>query len=118
MMHKLVGEIHFLPELQGAWPKEILTAEAHLSDEDGTGPWSMRAELWSPPNESGKSLSWISFLSPEAPFAGYPLRESFNLTLGSKVVARCIIQVQPQYEIAYRENDFINNPNAPVRDAA
>ena len=90
MKQKLVAKIRFSPELQDIWPKTILTAEAHLTDsnEDAV-PWSMRAELWSPPNEDGIAWAWISFLSPKAPFAELPLRKSFKLTRGSSLVASC-----------------------------
>lgn len=118
MIQKLVGEIFLDIDLQDVWPEKTLTAEAHLGGNEGEGPWSMRANFWSSPDENGRVFAWISFLSPEAPFAGYPLRESFCLTLGGRIVARCVIHVQPQYEVPYEENDFINNPNKPVRKAA
>lgn len=109
MKQDLVAKIRFSPELQDIWPKTILTAEAHLNDsnEDAV-PWSMRAELWNPPNEDGIAWAWISFLSPKAPFAELPPLKPFKLTRGSTVVARCTIFVQPQREMPYQENDFAN----------
>ncbi len=112
MKQRLFAKIRFSPELQDIWPTAFLTAEAHLTDSnEDVGPWSMRAELWNPPNENGISWAWISFLSPKAPFTALPPLKPFKLTLGSKIVARCIIFVQPQSEISYQENDFAN----PVR---
>ena len=64
MKQDLVAKICFSPELQDIWPKTILTAEAHLTDSnEDAAPWSMRAELWNPPNEEGIAWAWISFLS-------------------------------------------------------
>ena len=109
MKQELVAKIRFSSKLQDIWPKTILTAEAHLNDsnEDAV-PWSMRAELWNPPNEDGIAWAWISFLSPKAPFAELPPLKPFKLTRGSTVVARCTIFVQPQREMRYQENDFAN----------
>ena len=109
MKQKLVAEIRFSPELKDIWPTAFLTAEAHLTDSnEEVGPWSMRAELWTPPDENGIAWAWISFLSPKAPFAKLPPLKPFKLTLGSTVVARCTIFVQPQFEMPHQENDFAN----------
>ena len=119
MTHKLVGELRFSQEIEAIWPKNVLTAEAHLTDDnEDAGPWSMRAELWNPPDSSGIALAWISFLSPDAPFTALPLNMPFELTLGSMSIARCIISVQPGCGMPYHENDFVNHPNNPVRNAA
>ena len=43
MTRKLVAEIRFSHALQTIWPKTVLTAEAHLTDDnEDAGPWSMR----------------------------------------------------------------------------
>ena len=119
MRQELVAKIRFSPELQDIWPKTVLTAEAHLnsSNEDAV-PWSMRAELLAPPDQSGISLAWISFLSPKAPFAELPPLKPFKLTRGNTVVARCTICVQPQYETPHTENDFVSHPHNSIRKAA
>lgn len=122
MKQKLVAKIRFSPELQDIWPKTILTAEAHLTDsnEDAV-PWSMRAELWNPPNEEGIAWAWISFLSSKAPFAELSHLKPFKLTRGSTVVAHCTICtdfVQPQCEMPHTENDFVKHPHNSIRKAA
>ena len=113
MKQKLFAKIRFSPELQDFWPTVFLTAEAHLNDNnEDVGPWSMHADLLHPPDQSGISLAWISFLSPKAPFTELPPLKPFKLTLGSTVIARCTICtdfVQPQCEMPYQENDFVNN---------
>ena len=108
MKHEILAKICFSSELRDIWPKKVLSAEAHLnvSNEDAV-PWSMRAELLAPPDQSGISLAWISFLSPKAPFAELHFKP-FKLTLGSTVVGRCTIFVQPQCEVPHTENDFAN----------
>ena len=109
MKQKLFAKIRFSPDQQNIWPTAFLTAEAHLTDtNEDVGPWSMYADLLHPPDQSGISLAWISFLSPKAPFAALPPLKPFKLTLGSKTVARCIIFVQPQSEVPHTENDFVN----------
>ena len=119
MKQKLFAEIRFSPELKDIWPTAFLTAEAHLNDNnEDVGPWSMRAELWDPPNENGMAWAWISFLSPKAPFEVLPPLKPFKLTLGSTVVARCTIFVQPQFEMLHQENDFVNDPHNSIRKAA
>ncbi len=121
MKQEILAKICFSSELRDIWPTKFLSAEAHLngSNEDAV-PWSMRAELWSPPNEDGIAWAWISFLSPKAPFAELHFKP-FKLTLGSTVVARCTICadfVQPQSEMPHTENDFVNNPRNSIRKAA
>ena len=112
MKQKLFAKIRFSPELQDIQPTLFLTAEAHLNDNnEDVGPWSMHADLLHPPDQSGISLAWISFLSPKAPFTELPPLKPFKLTLGSTVIARCTIFVQPHCEMPYQENDFAN----PVR---
>ena len=125
MKQKLFAKIRFSPELQDFWPTAFLTAEAHLTDSnEDVGPWSMRAQLWNPPNENGRAWAWISFLSPKAPFTELPPLKPFKLTLGSTVIAKCIISVQcitsvqPQSEMPHTENDFVNHPHNPIREAA
>ena len=108
MKQKLVAEIRFSPELKDIWPTAFLTAEAHLDSNEDVGPWSMRAELWNSPAENGIAWAWIAFLSPKAPFAALPPLKPFKLTLGSTVVARCTIFVQPRFEMSHQENDFAN----------
>ena len=108
MKQKLFAKIRFSPELKDIWPTAFLTAEAHLDSNEDVGPWSMRAELWNPPTENGIAWAWIAFLSPKAPFTALPPLKPFKLTLGSTVVARCTIFVQPQREMRYQENDFAN----------
>ena len=109
MKQKLFAKIRFSPKLQDIWPTAFLTAEAHLTDtNEDVGPWSMRAELLHPPDQSGISMAWISFLSPKAPFATLSPLKSFKLTLGSTVVARCTIFVQPHCETPHQENDVAN----------
>lgn len=119
MTRKLVAEIRFSQEVREFWPEKVLTAVAHLTDDnEKAGPWSMRAELWSPPDRRGIALSWISFLSPDAPFTALPLNMPFELTLGRTTIARCIISVQPGCGLPYHENDFVNHPKSPIRNAA
>ena len=67
MTKKLVAQLVFSPALRESWPSSVLTAEAHLKAAGVTevGPWSMRAELWQPPDADGRALAWVSFLSPE-----------------------------------------------------
>ncbi|MDE2799229.1 MAG: hypothetical protein OXI94_11250 [Gemmatimonadota bacterium] len=90
MKQKLFAKIRFSSELQDFWPTLFLTAEAHLpNNNEDAGPWSMRAELWNPPNKNGIAWAWISFLSPKAPFATLPPRKSFKLTRGRSLVASC-----------------------------
>ena len=117
MKHELVAKIRFSPELKDIWPTKFLSAEAHLngSNEDAV-PWSMRAELLHPPDQSGISLAWISFLSPKAPFAKLPPLKPFKLTLGSTVVARCTIFIQPQSEMPHTENNFANPVHKELLD--
>ncbi|MXZ12329.1 MAG: hypothetical protein F4Y79_23175 [Gemmatimonadetes bacterium] len=106
MKQKLFAKIRFSPDLQNIWPTAFLTAEAHLTDpNEDVGPWSMYADLLHPPDQSGISLAWISFLSPKAPFAGLPPLKSFKLKQGSTIVARCTIFVQPHCETPHQEND-------------
>ena len=126
MKRKLFAKIRFSPEMQDFWPTLFLTAEAHLNDNnEDVGPWSMHADLLHPPDQNGISLAWISFLSPKAPFAALPPLKSFKLTLGSTIIAKCIISdqyittsVQPQSEMPQTENDFVNNPHNSIREAA
>ena len=109
MKQKLFAKIRFSPELQDFWPTLFLTAEAHLNDNnEDVGPWSMHADLLHPPDQSGISLASISFLSPKAPFTELPPLKPFKLTLGSTVVARCTIFVQPHCETSHQKNDVAN----------
>ena len=89
MTHRFIAEIRFSFGIQHAWPTKVFIAEAHLTSDDKSGPWSMRAELWNPPDENGIAQAWISFLSPKAPIAEISLDEPFKLTLGNKVIATC-----------------------------
>lgn len=117
MKQKLFAKIHFSPKLKDIWPTAFLTAEAHLTDSnEEVGPWSMRAELWTPPNEDGIAWAWTAFLSPKAPFAALPPLKPFKLTLGSTVVARCTIFVQPQSEVPHTENNFANPVHKELLD--
>ncbi|MCE2432991.1 MAG: hypothetical protein J4F29_08740 [Candidatus Latescibacteria bacterium] len=109
MKQEILAKICFSSELRDIWPTAFLTAEAHLTGtNEDAGPWSMRAELLDPPDQSGISLAWISFLSPKAPFTELPPLKPFKLTLGSTVVARCTIFVQPHCETPHQENDVAN----------
>lgn len=122
MKQELLAKICFSPALRDIWPKTVLTAEAHLPNRNkDAGPWSVRAKLWTPPDENGVARAWIAFLSPKAPFTELPPLKPFKLTLGSTVVARCTICnvfVQPQSEMPHTENDFVNNPHNSIRKAA
>lgn len=46
MNQKLVAKLQFNLALRAKWPATVLTAEARAAD----GTWSMRAELWAPPD--------------------------------------------------------------------
>ena len=117
MTNKFVATLTFSPNLRDKWPKSVLTAEARLNvDSDGSeGPWSLRAELWAPPDAEGRALAWVYFLSPEAPIH-QPLVKEFDLTLGSVRVAKCRIQVMspPNPRVAV-ERDFLEQPDEAVR---
>lgn len=120
MMQKLVGTITFSPELRDRWPTRVLTAEAHLGSEskDDAGPWSLRAELWAPPDEQGKALAWVYFLSPEAPIT-QELAGDIELTLGKTLVATCQVRVMNLSDgirLAV-EQDFLETPGEAVRAA-
>jgi hypothetical protein len=117
MTQKLVAEISFSPSIREKWPTGTFIAEAHLLAESPS-PWSMRAELWGPPNEGGRAFAWISFLSANAPFTDIPLGDSFQLKLGRTVVGTARLRVHPMISTAYEENDFVGHPTAPVRAAA
>lgn len=120
MMRKLVAMLTFLPEQRANWPESVLTAEAHLEPEheESAGPWSLRAELWAPPDSEGRALAWVYFLSPEAPTASRALRDGIELTLGGTTVAICHISVMtaPQQDLAI-ERDFLERPKEAVRAA-
>ena len=93
MRHDIVSEIVFSVERE-KWPTKEFTAEAHLVD-GSPEVWSMRAELWTPPNENGKSFAWVSFLSPNAPYMDLPLCNSFDLSIGRAVIATARLRVWP-----------------------
>ena len=116
MTQKLVAEVSFSEDIRDRLPTHAFNAEAHLSAQDG--PWSVRAELWSPPTEKGKSIVWLSFLSPNAPFAEVPLGSSFELRMGRTLIGQAALLVFPVLRTGYKENNFEDNPNGPVRSIA
>jgi hypothetical protein len=121
MIQKLVAELIFSPALREKWPSAAITAEAHLNAAEGTegGPWSMRAELWQPPDAQGRAIAWIYFLSPEAPVLKAELNREFELTLGRTRVATCRVSVMaPPANAKILENDFIEAPHLGLRPAA
>lgn len=121
MTKKLVAELVFAPALREKWPSSVLTAEAHLkgSPETNGGPWSMRAELWQPPDAQGRAIAWVYFLSPEMPISNAELNRGFELTLGRTCVATCRISVMaPPADAKIVENDFIEAPHLGLRPAA
>ncbi len=121
MTKKLVAELMFAPELREKWPSSVLTAEAHLKAPDGTddGPWSMRAELWQPPDRQGRAIAWVYFLSPEVPISRAALDRGFEVMLGRTRVAGCRVSVMaPPADAEILENDFIEAPHLGLRPAA
>jgi len=121
MTKKLVAQLVFSPALREGWPSSVFTAEAHLKAAGVTevGPWSMRAELWQPPDADGRALAWVSFLSPEAPVSKAELDRGFELTLGRTCVATCRISVMaPPDDAKILDNDFIEAPHLGLRPAA
>jgi hypothetical protein len=119
-MTRWVARLIFSPEHREHWPKSVLTAEAHLlpGEEPNQGPWSIRADLWAPPDDHGCALAWVSFLVPDAPTSRADLREGIELTLGGSKVATCHVMVMqvPQGELG-TERDFLDHPDEPVRTA-
>lgn len=85
LKHDAIAKLRFAKDLRAEWPTAVLTAHARAPD----GPWSIRAELWSPPNEEGTAFSWVSFLSPDAPVERLARQECFDVTLGETKVATC-----------------------------
>ena len=126
MNPKVVARLEFSPELRDRWPTKVLTAEAwfrRTADEASNGPWSLRAQLWAPPDERGRAYAWISVLSPETPFDDIEIRSPFSLTLGRTVVAQCVILTKPhsatpEQGSVLKENDFLEAPDQAVRRAA
>lgn len=93
----------------------VLTAEAHISETGvHSGPWSIRAELWDQPDESGKAMAWATFLSPEAPA---PCADPFDLTLGRTKVAECQLEPLPAEADVPTDNDFLEHPERGLRAA-
>jgi hypothetical protein len=117
MKQKLVTEIAFSPDIRDKWPSLAFSAEAYLLEE-GHAPWSVRAELWAPPDATGKAFAWLSFLSESAPYAELPLGSSFELKMGRTALGQATLRVFPKTTTAFKENDFIGDPAAPVRSAA
>lgn len=121
MTKKLVAELMFAPALREKWPSSVLTAEAHVTATEGTdgGPWSMRAELWQPPDAQGRAIAWVYFLSPDVPISTAELDRGFELTLGRTCVAICRVSVMaPPSDATILENDFIEAPHLGLRPAA
>jgi len=117
MKQKLVTEIAFSPDIRDKWPSSAFSAEAYLLKE-GPVPWSVRVELWAPPDATGKAFAWLSFLSKSAPYAELPLGSWFELRMGRTTLGQATLRVFPKTATAFKENDFIGDPAAPVRSAA
>jgi len=73
---------------------------------------------WAPPDATGKAFAWLSFLSESAPYAELPLGSSFELRMGRAALGQATLRVFPKTATAFKENDFIGDPAAPMRSAA
>lgn len=69
--------------------------KTRITATEGTdgGPWSMRGELWQPPDAQGRAIAWVYFLSPDIPISTADLDRGFELTLGRTCVATCRVSV-------------------------
>lgn len=114
---KLVAEIALSQEFRPRVTRSPFIVEALLGG-DGSRSWSMQCEPWTAPDCHGRILAWVSFLSPDAPFAELPLGETFSLTLGGEELGEATLRVFPRFSTDYEENDFVTDPGAPVRSAA
>lgn len=112
MKHEAVARLRFSKELREKWPTTVLTAEAQSEG----GPWSMRAELWSPPDDDGTALAWVTFLSPDAPVKLLESQPSFDVTLGRTIVATCSL-CPSMADIESADIDFLESPERGLRAA-
>lgn len=112
MNDKAVAKLRFSKELREKWPTTVLTAEAQGEG----GPWSMRAELWSPPDDDGNALAWLTFLSPDAPVELLESQPGFDVTLGRTKVATCRLELG-MTDIGSADSDFLEYPERGLRVA-
>lgn len=112
MNHEAVGRLQFSKDLRDKWPTTVLTAEARSA----AGPWSMRAELWGPPDDDGNALAWVTFLSPDAPVKLLESQPSFDVTLGHTKVATCSLCLSMTDTEAV-DIDFLESPERGLRAA-
>lgn len=114
MSQKLLVKLQFSLALRAKWPAKVVTAEAHSE----TGAWSLRAELWTAPDEEGIAFAWVTFLSPDAPMLQPAGPSAFDVTLGRTTVATCYIQPLPAVTgIRARDADFLEDPKHGLRAA-
>jgi hypothetical protein len=54
----------------------------------GSQPWSMRIRPWTPPDDTGTCMAFVSFLTDDAPWVK---NTPIQLTIGAQEVGTCII---------------------------
>jgi hypothetical protein len=107
------ARVTFVPDLRDRWPTGDFIVEARL----GSQPWSLRIRPWSPPDDTGTCMAYVSFLMDTAPWtAGTPMR----LTVGPRDVGSCIIQqIESIPKADLLERDFLDvERGGPVRAKA
>ena len=119
MKTNFITRLRFNEELRQHWPSKLLVAEAWLPGAESEGPWSIRAELWSPPDEHGVALASVGFLNQSVVKEFYGIGQPFLLTQGGRPVAQCTLEVNLSGGLGTDEEvDFVGDPHHSVRDAA
>lgn len=117
-MKKLLARVEFDESVRARWPSTATTIIVEARPE--SEPWSVRLELWSPPDESGLCVAWVSVLNEKAPIeAGQPTR----LTLGGALIGELTLAHSLETGLAAPglvvERDFLDiEDHGPVRKAA
>ena len=93
MKHGPVAKIRFRQAddpKTAALPTKRYAALAKLQSDPPEYPfgrWSLCAELWQRPDETGTAMAWVQFLSPDAPTESLRTGERFTLYDGQRPVA-------------------------------
>jgi hypothetical protein len=113
---RFVAELSLSQDTKAKWPTSSISAEAYLLNDEA--PWSLRLDLWAPPDPSGKAFAWLSFLSPDAPYAELPLGSWFEVRMGRTALGLAVLRLFPRVVTSSIENDFVSDPTVPVRSPA
>ena len=99
MNNPLAACVRFLPDLRPEWPSTEIIAEVRHPTPTSP-PWSLRLQLWAPPNKDGIAMAWAFFLVPDAPIEALSTQSSFPVTLGGRQIGSCTLVTMPYSLVA------------------